>query len=125
MPTSLYLSTYQLAKRARQTRSSNSQHPTSIRHRGYILDHLKRRYRNWGESTINTVSLCAITKREHCKFNCITVINFRVTGLFAGQYNTKLYGTITDVIYSILLLTLIGHNAVKSDTKFHYINYKQ
>ena len=27
---------------------------------------------------------------------------FRVTGLFAGQYNTKLHGTITDVIYTIV-----------------------
>ena len=26
---------------------------------------------------------------------------FRVTGLFAGQYNTNLHGTITDVKYTI------------------------
>ena len=27
---------------------------------------------------------------------------FMVTGLFAGQHNTKLHGTITDVIYTIV-----------------------
>ena len=31
---------------------------------------------------------------------CYKVIQrFRVTGLYAGQHNTKLHGTITDVIY--------------------------
>ena len=29
------------------------------------------------------------------------VEGFRVTGLFAGQYNTEDYGTITGVIYSL------------------------
>ena len=32
---------------------------------------------------------------------------FRVTGLFAGQYNTKLNGTITDVIYIIVVSALL------------------
>ena len=27
---------------------------------------------------------------------------FMVTGLFAGQHNTQLHGTITDVIYTIV-----------------------
>ena len=37
-------------------------------------------------------------------FLCYKLIQrFRVTGLFAGQYNTKLHGTITDVINTITL----------------------
>ena len=36
---------------------------------------------------------------------------FRVTGLFAGHYNTKLHGTITDVIYGTIkdvIYTIVG-----------------
>ena len=36
-------------------------------------------------------------------YNCYKLIQrFRVTGLFAGQYITKLHGTITGVIYTIV-----------------------
>ena len=31
-----------------------------------------------------------------------------VTGLLAGQHNTKLHGTITDVIYGLIRLALFG-----------------
>ena len=36
-------------------------------------------------------------------YNCYKLIQrFRVTGLFAGQYITKLHGTVTGVIYTIV-----------------------
>ena len=38
---------------------------------------------------------------------------FMVTGLFAGQHNTKLHGTITDVIYTIVGSALL-EDLVKS-----------
>ena len=40
--------------------------------------------------------------------SCYKLIQrFRVTGLFAGQYNTKLHGTITDVICTIVVFLKI------------------
>ena len=33
---------------------------------------------------------------------------FTVTGLFAGQHNTELHGTIRDVIYTIVGSALLG-----------------
>ena len=38
---------------------------------------------------------------EYSKGQFVTRLQFRVTCLFAGQYNTKGYGTITDVIYPV------------------------
>ena len=38
---------------------------------------------------------------------------FRVTGLLAGQYNTKLHGTITDVMY-IFYLALFSFTCLAS-----------
>ena len=45
----------------------------------------------------------AYTGLAYCRTYCYKVMqDFMVTGLFAGQHNTKLHGTITGVIFANL-----------------------
>ena len=52
---------------------------------------------------------------NNCVYTCYKLIQrFRVTGLFAGQYNTKLHGTIIEVIIylSSQLLSSFGSKEI-------------
>ena len=55
----------------------------------------------WDSSERRSIDgpICFHLEPKNNKANCYKLIQwFRVTGLFAGQYNTKLHGTITDVL---------------------------